>query len=130
MTGVRVIRAAPSPAFIPEEHRLRRLPRQTRKPRPEGFFERFEDRALVYDCFWHADGERILLVGPPPMNLRPLYRTAAYEAHPSGERLTPRYYTSLSTMITELAGVARGPAALVLRRDDQAFPLRGRAPQS
>ena len=71
MNDSRLIRTGNSPAFLAADGPLRRLPRSPRKARPQEFLDRFEDRALVYDCFWHADGERVLLVGPPPMNLAP-----------------------------------------------------------
>jgi hypothetical protein len=112
VSGERLIRVDRTTAFLPEDGALRRQPRAARKQRPATFHERFEDRALVYDCFWHADGERILLVGPPPMNLRPHYRGASYTALPSGMRLSARYHPSLSTMITELVDVPAGTTAV------------------
>jgi hypothetical protein len=63
--------SAHSAAFLPEQSPLRRRPRAPARHRPEAFEREFEDRALVYDAFWHVDGRRILLVGPPPLNLRP-----------------------------------------------------------
>ena len=106
---IRVDRATASP---PESGPLRRDPRAPHKQRPAAFAERFEERALVYDAFWHADGERILLVGPPPMNLTPAYATARYEALPSGSSLAAKHFPSLSTMITELRGAPAGTTAL------------------
>ena len=44
---------------------------------------KFETRALIYDAFWHVDGKRVLLVGPPPLNLWPHIRHAHYRALPS-----------------------------------------------
>jgi hypothetical protein len=101
-----------STAFLPEAGSLRRLPRGPQKHRPAAFHERFEDRALVYDCFWHADGQRILLIGPPPMNLQPHNMSARYVALPSNTQLSARYYPSLSTMITELVGAPAGTTAI------------------
>lgn len=110
-------------AFLPESGPLRRLPRAPEKQRPAAFHERFEDRALVYDCFWHADGNRILLVGPPPMNLAPLYRTARYEALPSRTPLGAKHHASLSTMITELHGAPPETTAIRMQLDDASFEL-------
>ena len=123
MSDERLIRVGRTTAFLPEDGALRRLPRAPHKQRPATFHERFEDRALVYDCFWHADGERILFVGPPPMNLRPHYRGASYTALPSGTPLTARYHPSLSTMITELSGAPAGTTAVRFAIADQVFEL-------
>lgn len=114
MRDPRLISASRSTAFLPDDQPLRRLPRAPHRPRPPAFFERFEDRALVYDCFRHADGERILLVGPPPMNLMPHYRAAHYTALPSRATLSARLHPSLSTMVTELGGVPAGTTAIVM----------------
>jgi hypothetical protein len=112
VTDARLIHATSATAFLPEAQTLRRLPRAAGKPRPAAFLERFEDRALVYDCFRHADGQRILLVGPPPMNLAPHYRQARYTALPSNAPLRARHHASLSTMITELSGAPTGTTAV------------------
>lgn len=123
MSEERLIRVDRTTAFLPEDDALRRKPRAPHKQRPVIFHERFEDRALVYDCFWHADGERILLVGPPPMNLRPHYRRASYTAMPSGTKLAARYHPSLSTMITELSGAPAGTTSVRLAFADHDFEL-------
>jgi hypothetical protein len=119
----RLIRSGHSPAFLPEDGALRRLPRVARKPRPPEFFERFEDRTLVYDCFRHADGSRILLVGPPPMNLMPQFKAAQFLALPSRRQLRAAYHASLSTMITELTGAPAGTNAVQMTLDGQVFEL-------
>ena len=85
--------------------------------------DRFEGRALVYDCFWHADGGEILLVGPPPMNLKPVLRGAEYQALPSVTQLRPTYHASLSTMITELRGAPAGTHSVRLTVRGQVFDL-------
>lgn len=117
MTERRLIATANSPAFLPEVSPLRRLPRSPSRPRSPNFAAAYEDRALVYDCFWHHDGRTILLVGPPPMSLAGQYRTARYIALPSREELVPRYFPSLSTMITALDGAPAGTAEVVLELD-------------
>ena len=114
MTGGRLLTPGHSAAFLPEESALRRLPRAPQRRRPPEFLERYEDRALVYDAFWHVDGKRILLVGPPPMNLMPSIQAARYEAMPGRVVLTPRYFPSLSTMITELSGAPAGTTEIVM----------------
>jgi len=123
LSEARLIRAGHSPAFLAADGPLRRLPRQPERQRPREFLERFEDRALVYDCFRHPDGERILFVGPPPMNLVPELRRADYLALPAGTRLTPAFHASLSTMITELSGAPSGTTAVRLTVAGQSFEL-------
>lgn len=123
MIDERLIRVSRTTAFLPEDGALRRLPRAPHKQRPATFHERFEDRALVYDCFWHADGARILLVGPPPMNLRPHYRGASYTALPSNTKLVARYHPSLSTMITELVDVPAETTAVRFEFSGSTFDL-------
>jgi hypothetical protein len=101
-------------AYLPESQPLRRLPRAPGRARPPAFHERYEDRALVYDCFWHADGARILLVGPPPMNLAPHHAAARYLALPSQAVLTPQHHSSLSITLTALSGAPAGTTAIRL----------------
>lgn len=124
MSDARLIRAGNSPAFLAEESPLRRLPRRPQQKRPQEFMDRFEGRALVYDCFWQADGGSILLVGPPPMNLRPVLREASYVALPSGAVLSPTYHASLSTMITELRGAPAGTSSVRLTLREQVFDIK------
>lgn len=123
MTAQRFIKTEHSTAFLSEDGRLKRLPRDSTRPRASGFFEHYEDRALVYDCFWDAAGKQVLLVGPPPMNLVASVRAASYLALPSRTVLHPRYFPSLSTMITALAGAPADTAEIVMRVEDQEFSL-------
>lgn len=124
MTDARLIRSGHSAAFLAEEGALRRLPRKPQLSRPKEFKERFEDRALVYDCFRHANDETILLVGPPPMNLGPALRDASYVALPSGTMLRPAFHASLSTMTTELRGAPAGTTGVRLTVAGQAFEMK------
>jgi hypothetical protein len=102
-----------SAAFLPGSTPVRRLPRHPGRRRPDDFAERFESRALVYDCFRHAGG-RVLLVGPPALNLMPAWRLAQFTALPSGTPLTPRFHGSASVMLVELAGVPADADAVAL----------------
>lgn len=124
MSDGRLIRAENSAAFLAEDAPLRRRPRAPTRRRPEEFYHRFEDRALVYDCFWHADGKRILLVGPPPMNLMPAFQAARFVALPSKAALEPTYHPSLSTMITALAGAPEGTREVAMSLAGQDFVLK------
>lgn len=123
MSEPQLIRSGNSPAFLAEDAPLRRLPRRPQQKRPKEFMDRFEGRALVYDCFWHVAGDHILLVGPPPMNLLPALRAASYVALPSGVHLHPRFHASLSTMITELSGAPAGTTTVRMTVEEQVFDL-------
>lgn len=109
-----LVAAENSSAFLPDTGPLLRLPRAPRHQRPPQFYDNFESRALIYDAFWHADGRRILLVGPPPMNLWPEFRSANFVASPGNVVLEARYYDSVSTMTTELSGAPEGTSEIVM----------------
>jgi hypothetical protein len=115
--------SAHSPAFLPEHSPLRRRPRAPARHRPEAFEREFEDRALVYDAFWHVDGRRILLVGPPPLNLRPALGRARYVAVPSRKPLSARTYDSLSVRITALADAPAETTGIEMLLDGDKFVL-------
>ena len=112
--GARVFRPDHSAVFLPGGGELARLPRAPGRTRPSRFHEKFEDRALFYDCFWHHDGADILLIGPPPLNLKPHYEAATYSASPSGKKLDANYFTSRSTMTSRLSGVPAGTTHVAL----------------
>lgn len=103
---------ANSYAALPFNNRVRRLPRAPDRKRPAAFNDAFDDRTLFYDCFWHMDGTRILLVGPPWVNIEAGYKLASYVALPSGAKLAPRFHPSLTTMVTELPNAPAGTTAL------------------
>jgi hypothetical protein len=85
-----------------------RVPRASGRQRPAAFAAAFDTRTLFYDCFRHADGKRILLVGPPPYGID--YRGATFTA--GSVTLRARFYASLSTMITELSGAPADATAV------------------
>ena len=109
-----LVEAAPAPLFLPEGFGTMRLPRLSRRQRPQAFLAAFEARALYYDVFWHADGRRVLLVGPPPVNLKGLYKAARFTALPSGRVLRARRHASLSVMTTALADVPADTTAIAI----------------
>jgi hypothetical protein len=84
---------------------------------------KFETRALVYDAFWHLDGRRILLVGPPPLNLLPQVRRARYLALPSRTALHVNYHASASVMLTELSGAPSGSTGIEMQVGHERFEL-------
>lgn len=104
----RALPAESSAAALPSGSVLRRLPVQPKRPRPAEFSAKFDDKTLFYDCFWHMDGARVLLVGAPPVNLRAGFELARFVARPSGTAVKARFHRSLSTMVTELTGVPAG----------------------
>ena len=89
-------------AALSADSSARRRLRSPNKPRPEEVVRGYDAKTLFYDCFWHMDGKRILLVGPPPYGID--YEGATFLARPSGTRLKARLHPSISTMITELRG--------------------------
>ncbi|HEY4201390.1 MAG TPA: hypothetical protein VGM83_12605 [Devosiaceae bacterium] len=123
MSDPRLLPAGHAAAFLPETGTLRRLPRAPKRARAPEFFERFEGRALYYDCFWHADGQRILLVGPPPLNLKPMLDGGRFTALPSKTPLQASLHISESVMITELLGAPAGTEAVRLTLGGEAFDL-------
>lgn len=91
---------ANSYAALSAGNALHRNLRSPGRQRPQAFVDAFDAKTLFYDCFWSVDGRRVLLAGPPPYGLD--YKSAVFTARPSGTHLTPRFYPSLSTMITAL----------------------------
>lgn len=106
--------APSSCAALPESSPLRRQPRAPHRPRPQAFFDAFDDRTLFYDCFWSDDGRQILLVGPPPMNLRAAFASARFAAQPGGTALRAHFHASLSVMITALEGAPADTNAITV----------------
>ncbi|HTJ58092.1 MAG TPA: hypothetical protein VL418_11065 [Devosiaceae bacterium] len=124
MTDDWLLPSGHSAAFLPEDSALMRLPRGPGRPRQKDFVvDKFETRALVYDAFWHADGRRILLVGPPPINLGRKIRKARYLALPSGAPLSRRYHVSASVMLTELVGAPPETTHVEMLLADERFEL-------
>lgn len=123
MPDPRLLPVANSAAFLPEAGSLRRFPRHPGRPRPKEFFDRFEFFALVYDAFWHHDGTRVLLVGPHPRNLLLFWHGASLVAQPSGKRLKPRFYVTVSVMVTELPDVPADTRAITLDFAGNSFSL-------
>lgn len=103
---------------------VQREPRKPQRQRPQAFLEAFDATGLVYDCFRHADGKRVLLVCPPPVNLVADYALATYTA--SGTTLRPKFHTSLSVMIIELRDVPADSdvIALTFGRETRELPIR------
>jgi hypothetical protein len=98
-----ILAAESSPGALSSDNPLRREPRSPERERPRSFHDAFDARTLFYDCF--RRGADVLLVGPPPLNLKPAFDAARFTAHPSRARLRARFYSSLSIMITSLADV-------------------------
>jgi hypothetical protein len=61
--------------------------------RTDKFIASYERDVLFYDVFWHVAGREVILVGPPPVDLDPLYRAMSAIAQPSGRplRLRPHH---------------------------------------
>lgn len=109
-------------ALAPDSPLSRPLRAPRRKRSPE-FAAAFDAKTLFYDCFWHADGVRVLLVGPPPGTMRPFHELAQFIAHPSGTVLKGRLHPSLSVMLTELRNVPQGTTRIGIDFAGQHFEL-------
>ena len=119
----RLLDAPSSAAALPPDSPFRRKPRMPSRPRPRDFYDSFESRVLFYDAFWHCDGERILLVGPPPLNLGWEYYTAKFTAQPLDFWLGSRFFISESVMLTELTNVPRNTTEVIAHIAGQEFVL-------
>jgi len=113
--------AANSYAALGADNALRRLPVRPTLTRPAEFGAAFDARTLFYDCFRHDDGLRILLVGPPPVSLAPAYKATRFTAN--GTALRPRFFRSLTTMVTELSGAPAGTQAIGVALGGESFTL-------
>ncbi|WP_127073193.1 hypothetical protein [Pelagibacterium lentulum] len=103
-----------SAQFLPEDGPSR-LPRAPKRKRPQQFWQAFDDKALFYDCFWHIDGERVLLIGPPALNLQTHFDAAQFVANPSGQVLSPRFEPTRSMLWTEFRNVPKGTTDIGLK---------------
>ena len=104
--------SASSALALPAEGPHRRLPRRPGHTRPAAFYDNFDALTLFYDCFEAARNGRVLLVGPPPRNLLPLFRRARFAALPSGAQLGVAFHRSQSVMLTVLDGVPGGTTSI------------------
>ena len=112
-----------SPIVLSDDSRLTRKPRWSLRARPRAFLEAFESKLLAYDVFWSSEGDRILMVGPPLLNLGNAVRSAIFRALPSGKRILPRCHTSLSTTITELVGAPPDTKSVDVAIGDSQFEV-------
>lgn len=119
----KILKAEISSAFLPEAGDLRRLPRAPNRKRPQKFWHAFEDRALVYDCFWHQDGKRVLMVCPPPVNLVDYWQSAKISAFPQGKKLQRQLHVARSSMIVELKDVPKQTTSVELSFGQRAYTI-------
>ncbi len=101
----KILYADNSAIFLPESSNLRRLPRAPKRKRGQKFWDEFEDKALVYDLFWHSDGKQVLLIGPPALNLESHWLNAKFVALPSGKPLKAVFHHVRSTLTIALQQV-------------------------
>jgi len=116
-----ILHADHSAIFLPQNSDLRRLPRAPKRKRPEKFWNEFEDRALVYDLFWHHDGQQVILIGPPALNLEPFWLSAKFFALPSGEPLNAVFHHVRSTLTIALQRVPSQSEQIRLEFAGQSF---------
>jgi hypothetical protein len=125
MSAAALLDGGSSAALLPAG--TRRELRVPHRKRPPSFVDAFDATGMFYDCFRHADGQRVLLVGPPPVNLVADYARAAFTALPSRTPLRRTFHTSLSVMITELRNVSADATmiAVTFGRETIELPIRG-----
>ncbi|MEO7224318.1 MAG: hypothetical protein ABIY37_17760 [Devosia sp.] len=128
MSSAALLDAQSSAALLPAG--VRREPRVQERQRPQSFHDAFDATSMFYDCFWHADAKRVLLVGPPPVNLVADYALATFSAFPSRAKLRQKGHTSLSVMITELLDVPEGSSAIGVTFGQETIELPIRANRS
>jgi hypothetical protein len=58
-----------SPLELDPRSGLFREPPRAKEQRPSGYEEEFDQRTILYDLFWSADGRDVIGVGPPLANL-------------------------------------------------------------
>ncbi|WP_439574517.1 hypothetical protein [Phreatobacter sp.] len=73
----------PRPVLLSSFTGMRRLPVRPAEHRPPDFDDKFDADTLFYDAFHDSDG-RVVLLGPPFLNLEPAVRAMQVTALPSG----------------------------------------------
>ena len=71
-------------------------------PRSDKFIASYERNVLFYDVFWEHGGKRIILIGPPAIDLAPHYRAARYVAQPSGVAVKAKAHHSSTVFVFSL----------------------------
>jgi hypothetical protein len=77
---------SPDPTLLPQFTRLRREPTRPIALQDEKFEAQFDATTLFFDAFRCAESGRIVLLGPPLLNLAPAFATMRVVALPSGIR--------------------------------------------
>jgi hypothetical protein len=112
-----------SVAVLSESGDLRRRPRAPWRKRPDVFNRGFDGLTLFHDCFRHADGERVLLVGPALRNLRRAVDHSRWTVDGTATDLRVSVHTSITVTIVALSGVSPDARAIGMEVGDQSFTL-------
>lgn len=112
-----------SAAVLCDSGSLRRRPRFPWRTRPAEFDKGFDSLTLFHDCFRHADGERVLLVGPPLRNLRRAFDNARFAVDGTPMDLRVRVHTSITVTIAAVSDVPPGARTITLEVGGQSFTL-------
>lgn len=96
-----LINTSMNPVMLPEGAPRRGLV-PTELERSEKFLASYERDVLFYDVFWDRDHRKILMIGPPAIDLAAHYRSATYRALPSGRLLQPRGHHSKHVQLFSL----------------------------
>ena len=121
-----VIKVEHSSICLPRDSKTVRLPRAPKRKRSADFYDAFDAHTLVYDVFWHVDGNRVLLICPPPLNLEFAWRAADFVALPSGQKLAANFVILRSTMTISLENVPKDTKKIELVFDGKAYTARVR----
>lgn len=121
MSAVEII--STSPLVLPTGSAHQRRPRAAWRRRPEEFWKAYDSHTLFYDCFRAADGETVLLVGPPLRNLQRLIAAAEYQVDGCTESLSLSIHSSISISIVALSDVPVDAKTLGINIDGQVHSL-------
>jgi hypothetical protein len=96
--------ARPNPMMLPQNAPRRGLlaPDGTLPP-TDKFIASYETDVLFYDVFRDAHGDKVILIGPGPIDLAPLYRSMKAVAQPSGKSVRIKDHHSVKVQLYSAA---------------------------
>ncbi len=119
--SVNIFKANHSYISLAKDSKLTRLPRAPKRKRSKEFYDSFDAHSLVYDIFWHKDGEQVLLTCPPPVNLENNWREAKFYALPSKQELAADFFILRSTMTIALSKVPKNTQQIRIIFDGEEY---------
>ncbi len=116
-----IIKAQYSSIILPDSSKIKRLPRAPKRKRAKDFWDNFDANTLVYDVFWRDNGEQILLICPPPLNLRQIWEKAEFIALPAKKTLKAKFYILRSTMTICLDNAPKGTTKIEINFNGEKY---------